>query len=905
MRNSFTLLHANAFDNARKYSSGGDGTKTIVVVLLDEVGLAEESPHLPLKVLHKELENPGLGISCIGISNWALDAAKMSRAVHLYRSPPTIDDLTLTAEGMISNSQLKMYLRSLAEAFHTVYKDQRRNDFWGLREFYSTVRVVNAELKLRAARGEPENLDADCLLKTVLRNFGGCTEQEMNDNIFKFFSKVGMRSEDATRYTITELIKQNLEETDARHLMLLTKNNSALRLLYDADIVSHDRETEVMFGSSFPDDQNDVMVATNLNKIRSVMTKPIQLVLVHCDALYESLYDLLNQHYMEFSGQRYVRIAHGASSKQCPIHHKFRVIVIVEKSDAWTRLAPPLLNRFEKQIFVRLQLLYKKEDLMLLRRLEEWLEKFVQDIEVQTTNGATRRNRSALRTKEQLSALRRRCIPGFHSDILPSLVVSLQDRTDVSTEDNLDGSLMDVDTSDAAKEKLDRKFGRALHRLCWVLTPEAVTTHMSAVAAGNSVCFQKFNPNEYPYYPNIGPEYFEKQHHGDLQQFVVGLEASMDAVFGEEEVLPPLNGPPGAVGDPLGDENKLVSEAMTDMFGGAESFSGQEVMCMTYTPMIGGSVLADVIKQPGRSVEHFLLHTLSSASSLEQLVNDFFFPKDYYTESTDSDQQLFETGGGKKETLLPTIGEDEDVEMGGLSPAQAAMDGGGAAPAFAAASSSRSSKHRHSYLLIEADPIASSDRQIEHCRCIVEKIRHQYKRGEASTNLFKHVILVVHLSRSRSETSNFLLDFDRRWRAVFIDAVAMAERSGLPDLTSMLNKPLRDVMHAVDFKYVLTNQCLRPSLARLVYPSRRGAAELKQQIENLLGLCKNAEFIQLFRSLALRVLDRAHDEDEKDYQLKLRAEAQRILQEGSTVVSHLGPRLLYRMRRRDLDHIIQ
>jgi MoxR-like ATPase len=69
----------NAFDNARKYQGGGDGSKTVVVVLLDEVGLAEESPHLPLKVLHKELEKPGEGITCIGISNWALDAAKMSR----------------------------------------------------------------------------------------------------------------------------------------------------------------------------------------------------------------------------------------------------------------------------------------------------------------------------------------------------------------------------------------------------------------------------------------------------------------------------------------------------------------------------------------------------------------------------------------------------------------------------------------------------------------------------------------------------------------------------------------------------------------------------------------------------------------------------------------------------------
>ena len=43
-----------------------------------------------------------------------------------------------------------------------------------------------------------------------------------------------------------------------------------------------------------------------------------------------SLYDLLNQHYMEYSGQRYVRIAHGSKAKQCPVHRHFRIIVVVE-----------------------------------------------------------------------------------------------------------------------------------------------------------------------------------------------------------------------------------------------------------------------------------------------------------------------------------------------------------------------------------------------------------------------------------------------------------------------------------------------------------------------------------------------------------------------------------------------
>lgn len=39
----------------------------MVVVLLDEVGLAEQSPHLPLKVLHKMLDEATPGEAVVGI----------------------------------------------------------------------------------------------------------------------------------------------------------------------------------------------------------------------------------------------------------------------------------------------------------------------------------------------------------------------------------------------------------------------------------------------------------------------------------------------------------------------------------------------------------------------------------------------------------------------------------------------------------------------------------------------------------------------------------------------------------------------------------------------------------------------------------------------------------------------
>eukprot|EP00435_Cladocopium_sp_Y103_P004570 s2426_g1.t1 len=335
----------NAFHSARQSNLGHKST--IVCVLLDEVGLAEESPHLPLKVLHKELEDLR-GIACVGISNWALDAAKMSRCVTLYRPPPTVADLSVTAQGMVQSENLKSYLKALSEAFAEIYKRQKRADFWGMREFYSTVRVINAELKIRAAAGLEAVLEEKVLMKTVQRNFGGQPEEQLEACIEEFFERTGMDFGDVERLTTQELIKQNLEEPDARHLMLLTKNNAALRLLFEGGLLDHSR-AEVMFGSTFPNDLSDMFVAMNLQRIKSYMQQPVSLVMVHCDSLYESLYDLLNQHYMEYAGQRYVRIAHGSKAKQCPIHKLFRVIVVTELSSSasrWVRHSSHFLGSF-------------------------------------------------------------------------------------------------------------------------------------------------------------------------------------------------------------------------------------------------------------------------------------------------------------------------------------------------------------------------------------------------------------------------------------------------------------------------------------------------------------------------------------------------------------------------------
>ena len=77
----------------------------IPVVYFDEMGLAEESPHNPLKVIHSELEydDREQKFGFVGISNWKLDASKMNRAIFLGVPNLEENDLQETANQIAKN----------------------------------------------------------------------------------------------------------------------------------------------------------------------------------------------------------------------------------------------------------------------------------------------------------------------------------------------------------------------------------------------------------------------------------------------------------------------------------------------------------------------------------------------------------------------------------------------------------------------------------------------------------------------------------------------------------------------------------------------------------------------------------------------------------------------------------
>ncbi|CAG8444408.1 26262_t:CDS:10 [Dentiscutata erythropus] len=160
------------FETAKKYQEVSTNENPVrAVVLLDEVGLAETSPHNPLKVLHSLLEPPfgskksqpvapAITISkssqpvvpVIGISNWRLDNSKSSRALLIQRPLFSENDLVDTAKCLLGDSKVfsnvisnfNEFLKKLAKAYLHYIEHQKYQNFHGLRDYYSLIKSIKS-----------------------------------------------------------------------------------------------------------------------------------------------------------------------------------------------------------------------------------------------------------------------------------------------------------------------------------------------------------------------------------------------------------------------------------------------------------------------------------------------------------------------------------------------------------------------------------------------------------------------------------------------------------------------------------------------------------------------------------------------------------------------------------------
>ena len=451
------------FKSCRNLQLKTGSNKFTACVVLDEVGLAEDSPLLPLKVLHPLLEDSSYGseevesmeeldehssklsthteddtepdrldemrdhVAFIGISNWSLDPAKMNRGIMLSRGDPDIDELISSAKGICQSTisgpiikSIDKRIPSLAKAYLTLtsiditQKDSTRRDYYGLRDFYSLVKML---VFICSEYGT--NLNRAILEHAVKRNFGGVSDV---DPVAIFLDTVKLHRDEAQGPDSSPLglIRANLVNLtrsfhgETRYLLLLTENYAALNiLLRSPDMWPKQQDIQsirVIFGSSFPSDQEYSAVCRNINRIKVCMESGKTVILLNLENLYESLYDALNQYYMEMNNQRYVDLGLGTHRMKCRVHNEFKLIVVADKDTVRERFPTPLINRLEKHILTMSTVL-TNDGVIVSKQLAEWVYKFSTLDETQSIGFQKRGN-----------FIEGDCFIGYHRDTPSSIV---------------------------------------------------------------------------------------------------------------------------------------------------------------------------------------------------------------------------------------------------------------------------------------------------------------------------------------------------------------------------------------------------------------------------------------------------------------------------------------------------
>ncbi|PKY17154.1 hypothetical protein RhiirB3_521757 [Rhizophagus irregularis] len=468
------------FDKANKYQETTSNQFPVIsVVLLDEVGLAETSPFNPLKVLHSLLEPsyPATGptVSVIGISNWRLDNSKSSRALLVQRPQFSLDDLVDTAERLLNTRVIGYGQRGALEPLAKAYMDYEKNgqalpNFHGLRDYYALVKRLSLD------EMTPENIQM-----ALARNFGGTENNKLYE---KYFGNVLKTFNDHKPWfykqiPVEKLIDSNLDDPDARHLMVIGKSDSIVNLL-TYQLKRRDLDPVVILGSQFPDDRDDYSYSV-LSRIMMCVEAGRPLILTDLEIIYGSLYDLWNQNYIVVGDKEnpkyFTRVALGAyANPMLYVSPNFKCILVMDEKNL-ASADPPLLNRFEKQKMSISDILDDRQK-DIVQHLDGWVKQMTTIVGV---NQLTQRNKF---TQKDLFI-------GFDKDeTLQSLVIDV-------TKNN----------SEAADEEILEKCKECL----------------IAVATSDGVIRAERSALDHDEINRWKHTYFHQQHHDSIYDYFVAL----------------------------------------------------------------------------------------------------------------------------------------------------------------------------------------------------------------------------------------------------------------------------------------------------------------------------------------------------------------------------------------------
>ncbi|CAG2252466.1 RNF213 [Mytilus edulis] len=302
----------------------------VSIVVLDEIGLAEDSPRMPLKTLHPLLE----------------DGCPDDEKPEKYKKG------ICTTKRQKILKYIKPLIPDLAESYLALFKEAstEMREFFGLRDFY--------------------------------RNFGGLENVKPVDIFYDKLSHLVDKDEeprdddpDCTSAGMIQacLTGDKMSNSETRYMLLLTENYGALTILQQKIFTMEN--AVVIFGSSFRSDQEYTQVCRNINRIKVCMETGSTVILLNLENLYESLYDALNQYYVEFGDERYVDLGLGTHRVKCRVHRAFRLIVVAEKQIVYDKFPIPLINRLEKH-FLSLKTMLTPYQLELTVKLQKWAQQF-------------------------------------------------------------------------------------------------------------------------------------------------------------------------------------------------------------------------------------------------------------------------------------------------------------------------------------------------------------------------------------------------------------------------------------------------------------------------------------------------------------------------------------------------
>eukprot|EP00457_Paulinella_chromatophora_P000045 gb/GEZN01000045.1/.p1 GENE.gb/GEZN01000045.1/~~gb/GEZN01000045.1/.p1 ORF type:complete len:2432 (-),score=183.99 gb/GEZN01000045.1/:2366-8932(-) len=388
------------FERASKFHNNDD--TSIACVVLEEIGLAEMSIEMPLKILHErfdsELQNQNAP-AFLGLSNWALDPAKMNRGFFVTRSPPSASELTRTALDICSCVQsdgssdlsfqamklkteqlLEPVLEALAfsflEATCLIEEDKSfpRPIWFALRDFYSCCTFINEACQKK----EPA---VEMIAQAIGRNFSGLPFncQRKVDLIFdkaiqslEFSSSAyGDEIYQRSNKDVIKNIKAAYDDShQSRYPLVVTDDPpAAVGMLQSMGVLPSD--TIVFIGSAFPADREYESLCRMLARFKVCLESGKSVVLISLNDLYESLYDVLNKYYTSYGEHHFVDLSLGHTRVKTMVHPEFRLMVVAPSQDVFHRIPAPLLNRFEKQ-YLDFASLLPNEAQPLVQRVLTW-----------------------------------------------------------------------------------------------------------------------------------------------------------------------------------------------------------------------------------------------------------------------------------------------------------------------------------------------------------------------------------------------------------------------------------------------------------------------------------------------------------------------------------------------------